>query len=88
MPSIVDHQHLLKFAKLHCIFDASSTKAALIRAIQYSERDAGCFGNGGNRECNGSICGWREDCLVESTACRQAGASPAALASNIQVTGY
>lgn len=73
---------LLKLAKLHCIFNAPLTKAALIRAIQNIEGSFDCFASASNCKCHGSRCDWREDCRLESTRSCQAVASCAAMASN------
>lgn len=90
MANIVNHHHqyLLKFAKLHCIFDASPTRAALIRAIQQSEGNFGCFGTGSMCERVDLKCGWRGDCLLESTYCPQARAGRIVLTPNTQPAGY
>lgn len=76
MPNIVNGEYLLKFAKLHCVFDHSLSRAALIRAIQQAEGNVGCFGTGGECERIDLKCGWRGECLMTSASCGHDGASP------------
>lgn len=54
---------LLELAKRHYIFDASLSKAEIVRGIQRSEGAIDCYGNGAG--CAREECRWRADCRLE-----------------------
>jgi hypothetical protein len=68
MDFIMNDQELLKLVKQHYIFDASLSKAGLIRNIQIMEGNQDCYATNGRGECDESECSWREDCQLDSTA--------------------
>jgi hypothetical protein len=71
----VNKRDLRKLAKQHYIFDASLSKAEIIRAIQRSEGNFDCYGRADTGECDQLACGWRQDCLPESIQCGSAAAA-------------
>ena len=62
----MDTTELLKLVKLHCIFDSSITKTAVIRNIHISEGNFDCHAATGGVECAHPECEWREDCRIEA----------------------
>jgi hypothetical protein len=85
---LVNGEYLLKFAKLHCVFDHSLSRAALIRAIQQAEGNAGCFGTGGSCERIDLNCSWRGECVLVSAACGDDRASPAGFRPDPRPANY
>lgn len=68
-------QRLYELARQNYIFDASLSEADLIRTIQLAEGNTDCYASAVSCQCGELDCRWREDCLAESMATANAGAS-------------
>jgi len=64
----MNKHNLWKLAQQHQVFDASLTKAEMIRKIQLAEGNFDCYARAGDGDCDQSECLWRRDCLLESAA--------------------
>lgn len=56
-------QEIRDIAKIHGIKTSRMTKQNLIREIQTSEGNFGCFATPAQGECDQPACMWRQDCL-------------------------